>query len=306
MENHGNVLQNKIDFLMYYTVTGANPNGGPDIMNLPRLDYEGHGEVSDVCLKRKMRNRIQDFGNEIFVQSDGRETDEFRCLARRADEVIKKDMSVDEVQKEACKKWFDVRAFGQVFAFKAAKSTKSKVSKKDKAQEFDADAENAGVSIFVRGPVSVHPSKSIDPVVIRTMQITKSVNGDEPGKSGKSSDRMGSKSFVDFGLYVVKGAINVQLAEKTGFTEEDAETIKKALTTLFENDVSAARPEGSMEVCKVYWFKHNNKYGQCSTAKVHRSVKAVKKVERPTCFEDYELVYTPPVEGLDCEIIDCR
>jgi CRISPR-associated protein Csd2 len=104
------------------------------------------------------------------------------------------------------------------------------------------------------------------------MQITKSVNS-EPNEKGKSSDTMGTKHFVSFGLYVVKGSINCQLAAKTGFSDDDSEKIKKALETLFENDTSSARPEGSMEVCKLIWWKHNDKAGKYSSAKVHRSVK---------------------------------
>ena len=108
----------------------------------------------------------------------------------------------------------------------------------------------------------------------------------------KSSDTMGTKHFVEFGLYKVKGSINVQLAEKTGFSEEDAEKIKEALRTLFINDASAARPDGSMEVVTVYWWRHNNKIGQYSAAKVHDSLKISLKedVMIPTSVDDYEIV----------------
>ena len=104
------------------------------------------------------------------------------------------------------------------------------------------------------------------------MQITKSVNG-EPTKDGKkSADTMGMKHRVDFGIYKTFGSINCQLAEKTGFTDEDAEVIKKALLTLFENDCSSARPEGSMEILRLVWWRHNSKIGQYSSAKVHKSL----------------------------------
>ena len=148
----------------------------------------------------------------------------------------------------ACKEWIDVRSFGQVFAFKGSGGK--------------------GVSVGVRGPVSIHTATSIDPIDITSMQITKSVNS-EPGKE-KGSDTMGMKHRVDFGVYVFYGSINTQLAEKTGFTNEDARKIKEALVTLFENDASSARPDGSMEVHKVYWWEHNSKLGQYSSAKVHR------------------------------------
>ena len=134
-----------------------------------------------------------------------------------------------------------------------------------------------GVSVPVRGPVSIHQAMSCSPVDINSMQITKSVNS-EPAEK-KSSDTMGTKHLVEFGLYKIKGSINVQLAEKTGFTEEDGEKIKEALRTLFINDASSARPDGSMEVVKVYWWRHNNKIGQYSAAKVHDSLKITQKVD---------------------------
>ncbi len=154
----------------------------------------------------------------------------------------------------------------------------------------------------VRGPVSIHQAVSCSPVDINSMQITKSVNS-EPAE-GKSSDTMGTKHFVEFGLYRIKGSINVQLAEKTGFSEEDAEKLKEALRTLFINDASAARPDGSMEVISVYWWKHNNKIGQYSAAKVHDSLKIDLKegVSYPAGVEDYE-IRIEPLPGLEPQIL---
>ena len=116
---------------------------------------------------------------------------------------------------------------------------------------------------------------------------------------------MGMKHFVRFGLYKLKGSINVQLAEKTGFSEEDAEIVKECIRTLFVNDASSARPDGSMEVVKLYWWKHNCKDGQYSTAKVHRSLVVTQKEENgvPSCVEDYTITLQP-LEGLDVEVID--
>ncbi|MNI43272.1 hypothetical protein D3C73_975980 [compost metagenome] len=133
------------------------------------------------------------------------------------------------------------------------------------------------------------------------MQITKSVNS-EPGKE-KGSDTMGMKHRVDYGLYVFYGSINTQLAEKTDFTIEDANKIKQALVTLFENDASAARPDGSMEVHKVYWWEHSSKLGQYSSAKVHRSLSVKARVEEPKAFDDFSIELTE-LEGLKAEIID--
>ena len=265
-------LQNKIDFAVLVKVANANPNGDPLNGNRPRTTYAGNGEISDVCIKRKIRNRLQDMGEKIFVQSAERSDDGFSSLSDRASKTITSCKTNDEYAELACKTWLDVRTFGQVFAFKQA------AGKKD------------GVSVGVRGPVSIHQAVSCSPVDINSMQITKSVNS-EPSEK-KSSDTMGTKHFVEFGLYKIKGSINVQLAEKTGFSEEDAEKIKEALRTLFINDASAARPDGSMEVVKVYWWKHNNKIGQYSAAKVHDSLKISLKedVMIPSSVEDYTIV----------------
>ena len=183
-------------------------------------------------------------------------------------------------EREACSAWIDVRAFGQVFALK--KQDKKK-SKEEKSESTDTD----GVSVGVRGPVTIHDAVSLDPVTITGVQITKSVNN-EPGDK-KGSDTMGMKYRADFGVYKFQGSINVQLAEKTGFSDEDAAKVKEALLTIFENDASSARPEGSMEMSRFYWIEHANKIGAVSSAKVHRSVSAQKKdgVDTPKQLDDY-------------------
>ncbi|MFT9494217.1 type I-C CRISPR-associated protein Cas7/Csd2 [Anaerosolibacter sp.] len=279
---------NKVDFAVIISVKNANPNGDPLNGNRPRENYDGFGEISDVCIKRKIRNRFQDMDKEIFVQSDERRMDGFRSLKDRADgcQELKKE-SKDKVQyaKIACEKWIDVRSFGQVFAFKKGEDDNS-------------------VSIGIRGPVSIHSAVSVSPVEISSMQITKSVNG-ETGKDPdkKSPDTMGMKHRVDFGAYIIYGSINTQLASKTGFSQEDSELLKKALITLFENDCSSARPDGSMEVCKLYWWKHNSQMGQYSSAKVHRSLKVVPITEMPKSINDYDISHET-LDGLTPEIYD--
>lgn len=280
------MLSNKIDFAVVFMANNANPNGDPLNGNRPRTNYDGYGEVSDVCIKRKIRNRLQDAGYSIFVQSDDRCDDGFRSLSDRAsaaDEIKKAGKDREAYAKAACEKWMDVRTFGQVFAFKG-----------DGAK---------GVSVGVRGPVSIHTAKSVMPVNIESMQITKSVNSET--KDSKSSDTMGMKHTVEHGMYVTYGSINTQLAEKTGFSDEDAEAIKQALISLFENDCSSARPEGSMEVYKVIWWKHNCKGGQYSSAKVHRSLKVEVKTDNPKAIDDYDVTVTP-LEGLEAEIYEGR
>lgn len=279
-------LKNKIDFVVLVTADKANVNGDPLDGNRPRTDYDGYGEISDVCIKRKIRNRMQDLGNKIFVQSDDRCDDGCGSLSERAAANLKNIKDKDDYAKRACETWLDVRSFGQVFAFKANKK-------------------GEGVSVGVRGPVSIHQAVSVSPIQIQSMQITKSVNG-EPAE-GKSADTMGMKHMVNFGLYKIKGSINVQLAEKTGFTDADAQVLKKCLQTLFVNDASSARPEGSMEVYKVYWWQHNCKDGQYSSAKVHRSVKInlKNKEDMPKSIDDYVISYDDTeITGLNVEIID--
>ena len=277
-------LNHKIDFALVLSVRHANPNGDPLNGNRPRETYEGYGEISDVCLKRKIRNRMMDLGAPVFVQSNERCIDGCKSLKDRADSIpaLKKEKDADVYAKVACQTWLDVRSFGQVFAFKNG-------------------GEADGVSIGVRGPVSIHPAFSVDPVEISSLQITKSVNGVSGAK--KSSDTMGMKHRVDFGVYTTFGSINCQLAEKTGFTQEDADLIKQALLTLFENDTSSARPDGSMEVIRLYWWEHNCKSGQYSSAKVHRCLHVKSTCETPHSAEDFEIT-CDELDGLTPEVYD--
>lgn len=282
------ILDHKIDFAVIVSVTKANPNGDPLNGNRPRQNYDGYGEISDVAIKRKIRNRLQDLGEAIFVQSNDRHNDAFKSLKERADanadlaKIVKTKGSNEEFAAIACREWIDVRSFGQVFAFKGSGS-------------------GGGVSVGVRGPVSIHTATSIHPIDITSMQITKSVNS-EPGKE-RGSDTMGMKHRVDFGVYVFYGSINTQLAEKTVFSLDDAEKIKQSLVTLFENDVSAARPDGSMEVHSVYWWEHETKLGQYSSAKVHRSLRIEPMIEEPKSFDDYKIYYED-LAGLRVEVLD--
>ncbi len=249
-------LTNKIDFAVIFTVNNANPNGDPLNGNRPRSNYDRIGEVSDVCIKRKIRNRLMEAKENIFVQSDDNKVDECKNLRERAEKIIDSNISSLDNAALACEEWFDVRAFGQVFAY-------------------GGDRRGTGVSIGVRGPVSIHTAFSLSPVEITSTQITKSVSGEGEGKK-KSSDTMGMKHRVDHGTYIFYGSMNPQLASKTGFSDDDAETIKKVLPKLFENDASSARPEGSMEILKVVWWDHKCPNGKVSSAKVHRSLKVTE------------------------------
>lgn len=268
-------LKGKIDFTLFISVYNANPNGDPLNGNRPRINLDGYGEISDVCIKRKIRNRFQDMGEKIFVQSDDRADDSYTSLKDRADgcEELKEEISKkkkadrDRCASIACKEWIDVRTFGQVFAFKGSE-----------------------VSFGVRGPVSIHQAVSLSPIDTVSMQITKSVNS-EPGKNSKASDTMGTKHRVNFAMYKIMGSVNVQLAEKTGFNQEDADLLKEALKTLFENDASSARPEGSMEVCKMYWWQHNEKMPAVSSGKIQRGFQINEKTKHPAKIDDYDITW---------------
>lgn len=300
-------LNHKVDFAIIISVNGANPNGDPLNGNRPRINYDGYGEISDVCMKRKIRNRLMEAGHKIFVQSDDNRVDEHRSLSARFDAFLASNPKVKEIMKKddhlfrdaACKEWTDVRTFGQVFAYKGKSKGKSET---DNKQDEKADA--SGISIGIRGPVSIHSAFSATPVHsnVSSIQITKSVSGEGDGAK-KASDTMGMKHRVDHGLYISYGAINPNLAEKTLFSDADAVAIHEALKHLLDNDASSARPEGSMEVIAVLWWKHNSKHGQYPSAVVHRSLTVESKIDNPKKIEDYSIRYTK-LNGLEPEIFN--
>lgn len=248
----------KYDFAVILSVKNANPNGDPLNGNRPRTNYDDIGEISDVCLKRKIRNRLMTLGESILVQSNDNTNDEHQSIKARID--ASKDFDLKDpkkFKKQACAKWFDVRAFGQIFPFKGTKS-------------------GEGVSIPVRGPVTIHSAYSLEPVSISSIQITKSTNLEDTKAGKKGSDTMGMKHRVDFGIYTFFGSVNSQLASDqtgTGFSDDDAAKLKEALRSMFENDASSARPDGSMAVLKVIWWEHSCPSGDLSSAKVHGTLK---------------------------------
>lgn len=300
-------LQHKIDFALIFSATKANPNGDPLNGNRPRVDYAGFGEVTDVCLKRKMRDRLCErrqgldeqarAGQEIFVQSDEQSVDNAKNLRERAEAVLTADdvKRRNGVVEKACATWFDVRAFGQVFAFKGKKGKKSKSNDGEGASEADSD----GVSIPVRGPFTIQSAFSLEKVDVETTQISKSTSLEGDGMN-RQPDQLGFKYRVNHAIYATYGSIRPQLAERTKFTEDDADVIKKILPKLFENDESSARPAGSMRVLKVIWWKHNSKAGQYSSARVHDSLRDLLKPDGSFNAECLKA----SLGGLDPEIID--
>ena len=235
-------LKSKIDFAVVITAENCNPNGDPTMGNRPRQDLDGYGEMSCFCIKRKIRNRLQEHGQKIFVQTAERSDDGFVTLKERADsfpelakEINKKKNADPEICKAiACKEWFDVRAFGQVFAFKGT-----------------------SVSIGIRGPVSIGHAKTLEPIMICNNLFTKSVNTNDPADGvGRDSQTMGAYHVIHRGVYVAYGSIFPELAKKTGFSVEDSQILKEALIGLLENDASVSRPSGAMTNF-LFWWEHD-------------------------------------------------
>ena len=288
------MINNKVDFLMTIEVKNANPNGDPLTGNMPRIDSLGYGIISDVCIKRKVRNRMQDQfkennlgeGYDIFVKANDRIDDDFKSLEKRYKEYFDKEKDNEVIEKSMNEKWIDVRSFGQVVTFNKN-------------------------SIGIRGPVSISIARSLDPVITETMQIVRSTNGQDAGDK-RSSDTMGSKNFINYGVYLIQGSVNCFYSEKTGFDQKDLDIVKEALRTLFINDVSSARPDGSMEVKEIYWFTHSNKLGNVSSAKINQLVRYDQLDINNTnpCYEDYnfrldeEKLNEYKDKGLKLEIIE--
>lgn len=292
------ILDHKIDFTVVVGVKNANPNGDPLDGNRPRVNADGLGEISDVAIKRKIRNRWQDMGLPILIASKDRipEGEATNIRERISSSELIQDVLAKNSDKNkswrsdfinaATESWIDVRSFGQLVAL-----SKSKL--KDGLD---------GASIPVRGPITIQAAYSTDPIMIKEEQITKSI-GSEPGDK-KGSDTMGMKAVVPFGIYKFNGSINVEQAQRTGLTEEDVEALKKALTTLFINDASSARPEGSMAVLKVIWWQHNSKIGQLAPYLVHDAT-IIENPDKNTDFSKVKVtVKDPEVNGLTYEIFE--
>ena len=277
---------NKVDFAVVFTVKNANPNGDPLVEGRPRQTMTGLGEVTDVCLKRKIRNRFDDFEESIFVK----QLDRIEGPANSLKDILKQEEEIYSLFKnkeqtafleKACQKWLDVRTFGQVFAFKGEKQ-----------------------AMNCKGVVSIQSAYSLDEIIIEDKQIAKNINS-IAGKheNSKVSDTMGWYYSVPFGVYVFYGSVSPLNAAKNNYTPEDLEHLKEALVSLFENDASVSRPAGSMEVKNVYWWEHSKKNGNASSAKVHQSLIIDKKTDFPTSYEDYTFE-VKEMNGIHCEILE--
>ncbi len=281
---------NKIDFVLLFDVTDANPNGDPDAGNMPRSDAETqHGMITDVCLKRKIRNYVQmvhgeENGYDIYVKEKAILTN----LQKKAYDAIDDKKNVDAAKKWMCKTFFDIRTFGAVMSLKEA---------------------NCGQ---VRGPIQMSFSRSIDPIIQQEFTVTRCAvaTEKESEKQDGGNRTMGRKFTVPYALYLTKGTINPYLAEQTGFNDKDLEIFIESLKKMFEFDASAARPAGSMVMREVILFKHNSELGSVPAHCLFESIKVEKKegIEFPRSYSDYSVTINQEAfsgKGVEMERIDC-
>ena len=288
-------IQNRFDFVLFFDVKNGNPNGDPDAGNMPRIDPEtGHGIVSDVCLKRKVRNYVDlvkgqdvdgpdvaegELGYKIYVQ-EGAVLNE-----RNKKAYVHYDMKPSEkklpkgeqdrlkVTKFMCDNFFDIRSFGAVMT----------------------TGVNCGQ---VRGPIQMCFAESVDPVMPMEMSITRmAVTKEEDAEKERT---MGRKQYIPYGLYRVDGFVSASLAEKTGFSQEDLDLFFSALMNMFENDRSAAR--GLMSSRKLFVFKHESKLGNAPAHRLFEAVKVnrlIPDAQEARSFSDYTIEVGDIPEGVE-------
>jgi len=276
------VIKNRYEFVVLFDVENGNPNGDPDAGNMPRIDPEsGYGLVTDVCLKRKIRNYVElvkegEEGYQIYIKeniplnrSDNKALEYLNIDEKKAKDLKKNDPEADrKIRDFMCKNFFDIRTFGAVMT------------------TFVKASLNCGQ---VRGPVQLGFARSIDPIVSQEVTITRVAITTEKDAGNKSTE-MGRKNIVPYGLYRVEGYVSANLARKvTGFSEEDLELLWEAIINMFEHDRSAAR--GKMAVRELIVFKHSKELGDCPAYKLFEAVEVKKKDEilYPRKYQDYEV-----------------
>ena len=283
----GEAIKNRYEFVVLFDVENGNPNGDPDSGNMPRIDPEsGLGLVTDVCLKRKIRNYVETVkedakGYKIYIKEDvplnrsDREACESLGITETEDKKVtealkklkKSDKDVDiKLRDYMCDNFYDIRTFGAVMT------------------TFVKASLNCGQ---VRGPVQLGFARSIDPIVSQEVTITRVAITTEKDAENKSTE-MGRKNIVPYGLYRVEGYISANLARKvTGFSEEDLDLLWEAIINMFENDHSAAR--GKMAVRELIVFKHSKELGDCPAYKLFDAVKVQKNddIQYPRKYQDY-------------------
>lgn len=292
-------IKNPYEFVVLFDVENGNPNGDPDAGNMPRVDPEtGYGLVTDVCLKRKIRNYVEmakegEKGYRIYIK-DGvplNSSDKEACAYVGADpdklkEAKKKDEHLDEkIRDFMCSNFYDIRTFGAVMT------------------TFVKASLNCGQ---VRGPVQLGFARSVDPIMPQEVTITRVAITTEEDAAKKGTE-MGRKFIVPYGLYRAEGFVSANLARKTtGFDEDDLALLWKAILNMFENDRSAAR--GMMAVRKLVIFKHDSELGNAPAWKLFKLVDVQRKPEiaAPRSFEDYQFsVDTDHLpQGVTCQIME--
>lgn len=275
-------IKNRYEFVVLFDVENGNPNGDPDAGNMPRIDPEsGYGLVTDVCLKRKIRNYVEmvkedEEGYQIYIKenvplnrSDNQAFEYLGINEKKAKDLKKSDPEADrKIRDFMCKNFFDIRTFGAVMT------------------TFVKASLNCGQ---VRGPVQLGFARSVDPIVSQEVAITRVAITTEKDAGVKSTE-MGRKYIVPYGLYRVEGYISANLARKvTGFSEEDLELLWEAIINMFEHDHSAAR--GKMAVRELIVFKHSKELGDCPAYKLFEAVEVHRKedVIYPRKYQDYEI-----------------
>ena len=283
----GEAIKNRYEFVVLFDVENGNPNGDPDAGNMPRIDPEsGLGIVTDVCLKRKIRNYVEtvkegEKGYKIYIKEEvplnrsdreaceslGVEETDDKKVTEALKKLKKSDPKADEKLRDyMCDNFFDIRTFGAVMT------------------TFVKAALNCGQ---VRGPVQLGFARSIDPIISQEVTITRVAITTEKDAENKSTE-MGRKSIVPYGLYRAEGYISANLARKvTGFSEEDLELLWEAIINMFEHDHSAAR--GKMAVRELIVFKHSKELGDCPAYKLFDAVEVKRKegVIYPRKYQDY-------------------
>lgn len=276
------VIKNRYEFVVLFDVENGNPNGDPDAGNMPRIDPEsGYGLVTDVCLKRKIRNYVEmvkeeEEGYQIYIKenvplnrSDNKAFEYLGIDEKGAKDLKKNDPEADQkIRDFMCKNFFDIRTFGAVMT------------------TFVKASLNCGQ---VRGPVQLGFARSVDPIISQEVTITRVAITTEKDAGNKSTE-MGRKNIVPYGLYRAEGYISANLARKvTGFSEDDLELLWEAVINMFEHDHSAAR--GKMSVRELIVFKHSRELGDCPAYKLFEAVEVKRKedVIYPRKYQDYEV-----------------
>lgn len=279
-------LENRYDFVMIFDVENGNPNGDPDAGNAPRMDAEsGYGYITDVCLKRKIRNYVEltmegEVGYNILIKPDRSLNAKFTA-AYEAEGLKKKGKGknpddVRQAREYMCRNYFDVRAFGAVMS---------------------TGDDPCGI---VRGPVQINFARSISPINIQDVTITRQARTTEE-RTETGETEMGRKSMIPYALYRAEGYVSAALANKsTGLSEADIELLWTAILNMFEHDHSAAR--GKMCMRKLYVFKHGNVLGNCPSCQLFDKIEIHEVNTPPRSFGDYEIVLDRQLpEGVELE-----